>query len=389
MTLKNPSLVLVVEDDDKLRATEAAMLVDAGYQVIEAGDGVEAMELLKRHGADLILCDVRMPRSDGLELLQWVRCHPTMAVTPFLLVSAKSDKSDVRAGMLLGADDYITKPFHPEDLLSAIALRLKRTAKLAEIETSHRRFLSKVLPHELRAPLNAMLDCGYLLDEAARAKQGVSPAEAADFGRIIHRSGHHLLRFAEDLSLWARLQGQLDATNQGAVRPQRFESLIDPPTVSRTLQHCAEDIGRGEDLRVSLEAAKVYVPADAVALLTAFRHLVTNALKFSQAGELVEVAGYSLGKNYVFEVRDRGRGLVAEITEAGAPAESPGLGVGLSIVRALARLSGGSFDLSPATHAPTGATACLELPLAGGAVSATPWPSREVAVGEFAPANAR
>lgn len=376
MSYRPRPLVLVVESDDDIRSLAKEVITDAGCPVVESHDMAGAKERLRREPVDLILCDVRVPGFEGLELLHWVRRHPTLGLTPFLLVSSASDKFDVRAAISLGADDLIAKPFLPEELLAALSLRLERAAKLSELHDHHRRFLSEVLPQELRRPLNAILNCGYLLDEAAQAGQSVSPSAASDLGKAIHRSSHHLLRFAEDLSLWARLQGQLELTDRTAAKPQRFETAIDPLALENTLRKSAENHGRGRDLRVNLNAAKVYVATDAVGLVTAVRHLVENALKFSQTGELVEVAGYPLGTNYVFEVRDQGQGLSPADDadpQSGRSIEPESLGVGLSTVRALARLSGGAFDLSSSTVSSTGATACLELPLAQTPLRTQPW----------------
>src|SRR5262249_347504 len=96
------------------------------FQVILASDGKRGIELALKELPDVILCDVMMPELDGHAVLTQVRSHPPTATTPFLFLSARGEKTDLRTGMNLGAADYLTKPCTREDLLEAIAVRLTR-----------------------------------------------------------------------------------------------------------------------------------------------------------------------------------------------------------------------------------------------------------------------
>ncbi len=116
--------ILFVDDDDNFRELVAATLRHAGYEVTVCGDGADALEHLRHSPTDLIVSDVMMPRVDGLELLRQVRQMPATSTVPFVLVSARSEANDQRAGMSLGADDYVSKPFRPDDLIRTIEWRL-------------------------------------------------------------------------------------------------------------------------------------------------------------------------------------------------------------------------------------------------------------------------
>ncbi|WP_461151453.1 response regulator [Spirosoma pulveris] len=118
--------ILVIEDVTQIRENIAELLTFSGYEVQTAADGIKGISLAHKCLPDLILSDIMMPDMDGHQLLQRVRRDPGLAHTPFIFLTAKSDMLDLRYGMNLGADDYLTKPFRSSELLKAIESRLTR-----------------------------------------------------------------------------------------------------------------------------------------------------------------------------------------------------------------------------------------------------------------------
>ncbi|MCS6958828.1 MAG: EAL domain-containing protein [Pseudanabaenaceae cyanobacterium SKYGB_i_bin29] len=118
--------VLVVEDMDALREEIMDTLRFEGYEVLGAENGLVGVALATEHLPDIILCDVMMPQMDGYETLKVLRQQPATAMIPFIFLTAKADKQDMRHGMELGADDYLTKPFTVAELLGAIQGRLQK-----------------------------------------------------------------------------------------------------------------------------------------------------------------------------------------------------------------------------------------------------------------------
>ncbi len=118
--------ILVIEDERLARDSILNTLENEGFQLIEAADGRTGLTWAQEQKPDVIICDVMLPELDGYEVLTSVRQEPTTAAIPFIFLTAKVDKADVRRGMELGADDYLTKPFTRAELLGAIAARLKR-----------------------------------------------------------------------------------------------------------------------------------------------------------------------------------------------------------------------------------------------------------------------
>ena len=118
--------VLVIEDNQDIRENTAEILELSNYSVTTASNGKEGVEQARLHKPDLILCDIMMPELDGYGVLHMIQKNPELQQTPFIFLTAKTEQSDMRKGMSLGADDYIPKPFDPTDLLNAIESRLKK-----------------------------------------------------------------------------------------------------------------------------------------------------------------------------------------------------------------------------------------------------------------------
>jgi DNA-binding NarL/FixJ family response regulator len=118
--------ILVIEDHLPMRENLVLMLEMEGFSVLSAEDGLSGIEMARGRGPDIILCDVMMPGLDGYGVLAALRADPAMAIIPFIFLTAKGEKLDQRAGMNMGADDYLVKPVAKEDVLAAINARLQR-----------------------------------------------------------------------------------------------------------------------------------------------------------------------------------------------------------------------------------------------------------------------
>jgi two-component system, OmpR family, alkaline phosphatase synthesis response regulator PhoP len=122
------TLILVIEDEDQIRLNIQEILVLGDFDVITAPDGVKGLSLARIKLPSLIICDIMMPGMDGLQVLENLRNDSKTANIPLIFLTAKSERDDLRQGMNLGADDYITKPFEPREILEAVKARLERQA---------------------------------------------------------------------------------------------------------------------------------------------------------------------------------------------------------------------------------------------------------------------
>lgn len=129
--------VLIIEDNEDIRESTAEILELANYETFSAANGRIGVELATKHHPDLILCDIMMPELDGYGVLYLLHKNPQTATIPFIFITAKSERADMRKGMEMGADDYLTKPFDDIELLNAIEGRLKKNKTSGHFNGNH------------------------------------------------------------------------------------------------------------------------------------------------------------------------------------------------------------------------------------------------------------
>jgi len=197
--------ILVIEDHHQMRENLALMLEMEGFAVSGAEDGNRGLELARSWSPDLILCDVMMPGVDGHDVLRALRADSATATIPFIFLTARGEKVDQRAGMNLGADDYLVKPVAKEEVLSAIRARLQR-------QQHHE--------HNTRAQLSQVKFAPDFSSAVPLESLGLSPREAQvllwiaqgknneEIGLILGASRNtikkHVLRVLEKLSVETR-----------------------------------------------------------------------------------------------------------------------------------------------------------------------------------------
>jgi len=129
-----------------------------GYQVLTASDGLEALGILQRIRPDLVIADIMMPRMDGYELYEVMRQDKRWLAIPFIFLTAKGEKQDIRLGKQMGADDYLTKPFEPEDLIAAVHGKLKRMAEITAAVSADEKTLEDLLRERVLQVQDLILD---------------------------------------------------------------------------------------------------------------------------------------------------------------------------------------------------------------------------------------
>ncbi len=209
------SLILVVEDDPAIRSNLDRLLRIEGFEVLTAEHGAEALALMNNRCPDLVLSDVTMPVMDGHSLLAAMRADQSLALVPVILLTALADRSSMRQGMNIGADDYLTKPFQRDELLAAIRTRMERAAtqkgetERLSAEARRLRLIDSVteLPNRValleRLPqaLSAMLRVQSRLALIVVGIDGFSRVNDS----LGHAQGDRFLRAVAD-----RLQGEID-----------------------------------------------------------------------------------------------------------------------------------------------------------------------------------
>ncbi|MBD2439472.1 response regulator transcription factor [Nostoc sp. FACHB-110] len=158
--------ILVIEDEVQICSNIQEILSFSDFKTLTANNGVDGLRIAKTEKPDLICCDIMMPDLDGYGVLKALREDPATEFIPVILLTARVERGDLRQGMELGADDYITKPFSPEELLKAIEMRLARIAKpiLIKQKYEQERQNNAKLKQEIQVNLQKLQESQQLAD---------------------------------------------------------------------------------------------------------------------------------------------------------------------------------------------------------------------------------
>jgi signal transduction histidine kinase len=344
--------ILVIEDTTDVRELITACLTASGFQTVTAQDGLEGVEVARRHLPDLIVCDINMPRLDGYGTLRALRQDAVTAGIPFIFLTGVTDKVHMRQGMELGADDYLTKPFSLPELLSAVRARLKKQEELVKRSEQKlsdlRGSISLALPHELLTPLNGIIGfASILMQDSATLK----PAEVQEFSTHIYSSATRLHRLIENFLIFAHLE-MVSSDPQKLAALREADRLFARELVSQVVRQKATQAQREADLTLALEEVCVKISSEHFKKIA--EEILDNAFKFSEPGTPVRVATGCRGRAAFVTVTNRGRGMTAEqITSVGAHLqferkfyEQQGSGLGLTIAKRLTELHGGRLTIT-------------------------------------------
>ena len=365
--------ILIVEDDDALLEGLRDVLELSGFRVTTARNGVEGLAVLNSDPLpDLIISDIMMPHMDGYQFYSQVRARPEWVNVPFIFLTARGEKTDIRRGKLLGADDYLTKPFDEEDLIVAIRAKLSRRAQL---EAAHRyeiadlkRTILTTLNHEFRTPLTYITTYTDILQNSG---PDLSSEDFKDFMRGIQVGSERLRRLVEDFIFLVELQtGEAQRTYEG-----RREALADlPRLLNKVLANSqARAAARGVELIALLPESLPMVVADREFLSNAVGRLIDNGIKFSKKDRgKVYLSAQADDRRVSIQVKDEGVGIRVEELERlfdifhqidRAKMEQQGSGSGLAIARSVAEMHGGSLAVE--SEYGVGSMFTIELPVVG------------------------
>jgi len=327
--------ILVVEDEFDIRENLHELLESEGFIVLTAADGVEGFKLAKNNLPDLIISDVRMPKMDGIQLLNELQSDPETSAIPLIFLSAKVEMTDIRQGMLNGADDYITKPFKADEVLMAIDARLKKKQNYLNIIKDLRNSFIKNVPHELRTPLISILGFSELIGTDI---ENLSQEEIKDIVGRINKSGKRLHRRIEKLIRYGYLLS-LNAKDFAD-----FQTEVDENLFSSIIYRTAGENGRKNDVSISIEKADIVIENDLFIEITS--ELFENAVKFSSAQTPILLCGQKKNDNYIVSIEDKGIGIDVKKIEEVDPfnkldrqlENKEGLGLGLAIVKRISEL---------------------------------------------------
>jgi two-component system, sensor histidine kinase and response regulator len=360
--------ILVIEDEQPLLEEILDILGFEGYETISADNGLDGVQLAKEHLPDLIVSDIMMPKMDGYAALVSLRSNPTTAMIPFIFMTAKAERQDMRKGMEYGASDYLTKPFATDELLGAVRARLAEQKIIAQHQEQRleglRSTIIRTLPHEMRTPLSGIIGCGHLL---LMDPDGLSPKHVREMAEIIVRSGERLHRLIENYLLYAQIKAMENDTEK--IQLLREKQTSHPgDRIVKAAKDVAIRVAREDDLLWEAENTPIQIADENLGKIT--EELVDNAFKFSEDGTEVRVTAATNDDTFVLCVSDSGRGMSAEqVNSVDACVqfdrelyEQQGSGMGLIIAKRLAELYGGILTIDSIFE--QGTMVRVELPVA-------------------------
>lgn len=344
--------ILVIEDDPYVRDNIQDVLSLEDFCTITAANGLEGLSLAREEHPDVIICDVMMPEMNGYEVLTALRQDIETEAIPFIFLTAKANKDDLRQGMTLGADDYLTKPFTPAELRQAIITRLQKQAH-AEQQTQRqlgelRQSIAHSLPHELNTPLVGIINGAKLLRYCYDPSDQTEALELLD---CIERSGQRLHELIQNFITYADLE-LLASKPQEVIALQEEEARCFPMgVIQKVATHKAEHYQRNADLHLDLQEALVKISE--ARFKKAIEEIIDNAFKFSTAGSGIRITSTLKEGFFHLFVIDKGRGMSAEqIAKVGAYMqfqrklyEQQGAGLGLTIAKRTIELYGGELAI--------------------------------------------
>ena len=344
--------ILIIEDEAQIRENIREILLLSDFDAIVAEDGLQGLQLAKEKRPDLIICDLMMPQLDGYGVLTKLRQDFDTETIPLIFLTAKSEWSDLRQGMELGADDYLTKPFKPEELLQAITTRLDK--KAVEEEHTQQKLndlsscISHSLPHEINTPLNHIIGMSNLLMEDYHL---LSEKESLQMLGIIHDAGLKLHRLTINFLMYANLELLAsDSEKVNSLRNNGIKTFV-KSIVENAALNFAQKYDREGDLQIDISDAVVKMSSSKFNKV--IEEILDNAFKFSSHHTPVKIIGHSNTDTFHLYIIDYGRGMTKEqIANVRAYVqferkmyEQEGSGLGLSIAKRLVELHGGEFNI--------------------------------------------
>ncbi|MDR3628001.1 MAG: response regulator [Ignavibacteriaceae bacterium] len=341
------SKILVIEDDPSVRVGIIDLLTEEGYEVLTAENGKQGISQAKMYLPDLIISDILMPDVDGYTVFNELQKEVASGRIPFIFLSARADANDIRYGMNLGADDYLTKPYKANDLISAVNSKLSRKTFVdKKIESIHLN-IAKSLPHELRTPLVSILGLSQLIldhDDQLDRK------EIIEMVAKINKAGSNLNKIIEKFLFFSELE-VMKSDKEYLLDFSAKSTHVNKDEIFLYVKPVVIENRRENDIDIHLEEAIINIMPDHFKVI--IEELVNNACKFSRLGSRISINSYIENDIYVLEFKDHGVGMSNEqIEHVGVMQQfdrhkyfQNGLGMGLALVQKILSVYGGELSI--------------------------------------------
>jgi len=339
--------ILVVEDNHEIREEICDIFKMENYNVIEAETGLDGFMKATNELPDLIISDIMMPVLDGFRMVKELKKNNFTNCIPVVFLSALSSDEDIRIGMNLGADDYLTKPINPNDLINATSSKLDKYSKVDEKFEDVKTSLTNILYHELNTPLNGIIGFSDYL------KTNVYEIRKENIKQIvenIYKSGIRLHQLVQKYLCYSELK--IKSANISEVKNMRKCQFIETSTIINEIIHSDMCKERESDFDISINDVELKIDRELFKKM--IKELIENAIKFSEPGNQISVKTSVNNEKYSIKIKNKGAGMtLKQINSINDFCQfdkkkyaQNGSGIGLSIVKLIMKIYGGNLEIS-------------------------------------------
>lgn len=339
--------ILVVEDNHEIREEISEIFEMENYTVLQAKDGLEGFVCAYENLPDLIISDIMMPVTDGYGMYRKLKNNSLTEKIPIIFLSALNTNKDIRKGMNLGADDYLTKPVSANDLIDAAHSKIEKSNQYKKQYEDLKVKLLDILHHELRTPLNGIVGFSdYLKDRI----NDLESNEVEEILTNICSSGKRLYELAEKYLLFAELKFIAEDIDQKR-RLRMCEYINTSEEVYNLLNEMDIEENRKDDIDLDMTYAELKI--DKKLFRRLMKELITNALKFSEPGKKISISSDSNNERLKIRVKNYGLGMKLEQIRSiddfmqfnKKTLAQNGSGIGLSIVKMISKIYDADFNI--------------------------------------------
>ncbi|RMH69743.1 MAG: hybrid sensor histidine kinase/response regulator [Gemmatimonadetes bacterium] len=355
--------ILVVDDNPMNLRVLFDYLKASGFKTLIATSGERAIQQVERLQPDLILLDIMMPGIDGFETCRRLKSNLTTQDIPVIFMTALSDTEDKLRGFRVGAVDYITKPFHQEEVLARInthlTLRNQKT-ELSELNATKDKFFS-IIAHDLKSAFTSLLGFSQLITESI---DQFEKDQIKNYISMMHSTTENTFKLLENLLAWSRIQNGMMEYD-----PEYIDLYQLSSDNINILKKMAEQ--KSIQLEHHITQGQFQVFVDPNMIKTVFRNLISNALKFTEPGGRVEIGAQRMESQVKVHILDTGVGIradaipklfnIAESHRTNGTAGEKGTGLGLILCKELVETNHGTIWVE--SEAGQGSTFYFTLPL--------------------------
>jgi two-component system sensor kinase len=327
--------IVIIDDETYILESLKEILELENHNVTDFSNGWEAISFIKKNKTDLIICDIEMPQIKGFEILEKIKSDLETATIPFIFLSGLNKNYQIREGLILGADDYLTKPFEADTLLKTVNSRLEKSKKFEQVVNNKiselRLHLTSVLPHEILTPLNGIFGPIQMLMENI---DDFNNEEIKELHRVIYFCANRLKTVASNFLYYVEIESKISENLKDDFIITNSQEII-----QNTVQEIAKQVAREHDIVYKLGNFSHNIQFKDFKKL--FLEIVSNALKFSTKGKEIIIKSQENENSVDYIIIDNGKGMEKQEIEKidaynqfnRSEFEQQGLGLGLYLVK--------------------------------------------------------